>query len=194
MNSTEYKAYLYDEMSKVASESGFMLDVLIKEHLRMRDSYVDKTTYYEIAAATSKEDLLEGRYRTMGVIEDLDKAKSLVVHNQGDLFEYTYTYVGVIAYHYGLFNYPKFKLIYKYNEESEGFDFIEKYNEFNEQIVDKNENLWYNIYRKQKQIGLWSLSYSVTYSFRAVKAFRVEPVKSTRYTLRGGAVGSSSGS
>lgn len=122
-----YKASMFDEIKKMAKEEGFILDVILKDYIAMRDTYVDKTTYYEIVVASSKEDLLEGYYRQVGVIESLSKAQSMVMANAGDLHEYTYSYAAIMAYRYGIFNYPIFKEIYKYDHELEEFIFVEKH-------------------------------------------------------------------
>jgi hypothetical protein len=127
MDELEYKASMYDEIKSITKSHGFNIDVMLKEYVSMRDAYKDKTTYYEIVVSVDKGELLAGDYKRVGIVESYNKANSMVTNNVGDLHEYTYNYAGIIAYRYGVFNYPISKEVYKYDHDKEKFYLIEEY-------------------------------------------------------------------
>lgn len=129
MTEIEYKASLFEEYSNIMHGRGMNLEIFLKEWVRMRDTYIDKMKYYEIIVATNEKDILEGNARYIGTIESYNKANQMVVNNTADIWEYTYEYAGIVAKKYGLYSFPIFKEVYKFNQDTEEYELIAEYDE-----------------------------------------------------------------
>ena len=129
MTEIEYKASLFEEYSEMMHGRGLNLEMFLKEWVRIRDVYIDKMKYYEIIVATNEKDVLEDKARYIGTIEGYNRANEIIVNNVCDIWEYTYDYAGIVAKAYGLYSYPIFKEVYKFNHDTEMYELIAEYDE-----------------------------------------------------------------
>jgi len=135
MTNIEYKASLFEDYSEMMHGRGMNLEVFLKEWVRMRDIYIDKTKYYEIVVSTNEKDILEGNARYIGTIGSYNEANKLVTTNTADIWEYTYEYAGIVAKQYGLYSFPIFKEVYKFNQNDEEYELIAEYDESNKRVI-----------------------------------------------------------